>query len=101
MRILPVNRKSFIHLHVLAGFDAIGRKECIVAGRSGRRDSNDPLRKAWNEMESADVRCPANLFRVVNGAVSVVVVAHGAVENWLVRMRSNASRCAAPAFLIL
>src|SRR5205807_70679 len=36
-----------------------GREECIVAGRSGRRGSYDPLRRAWNDTESADVRCPA------------------------------------------
>jgi hypothetical protein len=37
-------------------------------------------------------------FGVVNGAISVVVIAYRAVKNVLLRIRPNASRYAATAF---
>src|SRR6266403_1400279 len=80
MRILPVNRKSFIHLHVLAGFDASAAKNAllrVVAVEGVRMILFIRLGMIWNRL-MFDAQ---QSFRVVNGAVSVVVVAHGAVEH--------------------
>ncbi len=80
MRILPVNRKSFIHLHVLAGFDASAAKNAllrVVAVEGIRMILFVRLGMKRNRL-MFDAQ---QSFRVVNGAVSVVVVAHGAVEN--------------------
>src|SRR6202165_5444401 len=80
MRIFPVNRKSFIHLHVLAGFDASAAKNALwrVVAVEGIRMIlfvRLGMIRNWLMLDAQQS------FRVVNGAISVVVVAHGAVEN--------------------
>src|ERR1700682_5313834 len=80
MRIFPIIRKSFIHLHVLTGLDASAAKNAllrIVAVEGIRMILFVRLGMIGNGL-MLDAQ---QSFRVVNGAVSVVVVAHGTVEN--------------------
>src|SRR6266850_259572 len=80
MRILPADRKGFIHLYVLAGFDTAAAKNAllrVVAVEGVRMILFIRLGMIGNRL-MLDAQ---QSFRVVNGAVSVVVVAHGAVEN--------------------
>src|SRR5713101_1530421 len=80
MRILPVNREGLIHLHVLAGFDAAAAKNAllrVVAVEGVRMILFIRLGMIQNRL-MFDAQ---QSFRVVNGAVSVVVVAHGTVEH--------------------
>src|SRR5260370_9818609 len=80
MRILPVNRKSLIHMEVLACFDASAAKNAllrVVAVEGIRMILFVRLGMIRNRL-MFDAK---QSFRVVNRAVSVVVVADGAVEN--------------------
>ncbi len=80
MRILPVNRKGFIHLHVLAGFDTSAAKNAllrVVAVEGVRMILFVGLGMIRNRL-MFDAQ---QSFRVVNSTVSVIVVAYGAVEN--------------------
>src|SRR5713226_3759614 len=80
MRILPVNRKSFIHLYVLAGFHTSATKNAllrVVAVEGVRMVLFVRLGMIRNRL----MFDPQQSLRVVNCAVSVVVVTHGAVEN--------------------
>src|SRR3984893_18449853 len=82
MSILPVDRKGLIDLNVLAGFDASAAKNAllrVVAVERVRvilfvRLGMKRNRLMFNAQQS---------FGFVNSAVSVVVVAHGAVENMI------------------
>src|ERR1700674_696848 len=80
MRILPVNRKGFIHLHVLACFDAPAAKNALlwVVAIEGIRMILFVRLGMIGDRLMLDAQ---QSFRVVNCAVPVVVVAHGAVEN--------------------
>src|SRR5712664_3007842 len=80
MRILPVNRKSFVHLHVLTGFDASAAENALlrVVAVEG---IGMILFVRLGMIGSGLMFDGQHSFGVVNGAVSVVVVAHGAVEN--------------------
>src|SRR5882724_5793515 len=80
MRILPVDRKGFIHLHVLAGFDTSAAKNAllrVVAVEGVRMILFVGLGMIRNRL-MFDAQ---QSFRVVNSTVSVIVVAYGAVEN--------------------
>ena len=80
MRILPVDRKRFIHLDVLARLDASAAKNAllrVVAVEGVGMILFVRLGMIGNPLM---FDCQ-QLFRGVDSAVSVVVVAHGAVEN--------------------
>jgi hypothetical protein len=80
MRILPINRKRLVHLHVLASFDAAAAKNAllrVVAVEGVRVVFFVRLGTKGNWL----VLDAEQFFRVVDSAISVVVVAHGAVEN--------------------
>jgi hypothetical protein len=82
MRILPVNRKGFIHLHVLAGFDTSAAKNALlrVVAVEG---VGMILFVGLGMIRNRLMFDAQQSFRVVNGAVPVVVVAYGAVENMI------------------
>src|SRR6266849_5431719 len=80
MGILPVNRKGLIDLHVLACLNTSAAENAllrVVTVEGVRVILFIGLRMIRNRL-MFNVQ---QSFRVVNGAVSVVVVAHGAVEN--------------------
>src|SRR5258708_33887878 len=80
MRILPVNRKGFIHLHVLAGFDTSAAKNAllrVVAVEGVRMILFVGLGMIRNRL----IFDAQQSFRVVNSTVSVIVVAYGALDN--------------------
>src|SRR6266404_2474827 len=80
MRIFPINRKRLIHLHVLAGFHASPAQNAllrVVAIEGVGVILFVGLCVIWNGL----VFDSQQFLGVVNGAVSVVVVADGAVEN--------------------
>src|SRR6267143_6907428 len=80
MRILPINRKRLIHLHVLAGFHASPAKNAllrVVAVKRVRVILFVGLCVIWNGL----VFDSQQFFGVVNGAVSVVVVAYRAIKD--------------------
>src|ERR1700719_1912823 len=80
MRILPVNRKSFVHLHVLAGFDASAAKDALLRVVAVERGGLIFFVRLGSIQNPLVFYCQ-RVFGVVNGAISVVVVAYGAIEN--------------------
>src|SRR6266852_2476097 len=79
MRILPVNRKGFIHLHVLAGFDTSAAKNALL--RVAVEGVRMILFVGLGMIRNRLMFDAQQSFRVVNSTVSVIVVAYGAVEN--------------------
>src|ERR1700687_3231920 len=80
MSIFPINRKGFIHLHVLTRFDAAATQDALlgvvtVEGVRMILFIRLGVIRNWLMLDAQQS------FRVVNGAVSVVVVAYRAVEN--------------------
>src|SRR5713226_10081389 len=89
MRILPANRKCFIHLHVLAGFYTSPAKNALLRVVAVER-IRMILFVGLGTIRNGLMFDSQQSFRVVNGAVSVVVVAYGAVENMIA---GNAVKC--------
>ena len=80
MRILPVDRKRFVHLHVLAGFDAAAAENALVGIVAIERIGVVDLVRLGLEGDFL-VLDREHLGRVVDRAVAVVVVADRAVEQ--------------------
>jgi hypothetical protein len=80
MRILPVNRKRLVHLHVLASLNASAAKNALlrVVAVEGVRVVffvGLGMKGNWLVLDAQQ------FFRVVDSAVSVVIIADRAVEN--------------------
>src|ERR1700693_5784943 len=80
MRILPVNGKGFVDLQVLAGFDTSAAKNTLLRIVAVERVGM-VLFVGLGMIRNGLMLHSQQFFRVVNGAVSVFVIAYGAVEN--------------------
>ena len=79
MRILPVNGKSFVDLQVLAGFDTPAAKNTLLRIVTVERVGVIFFVR-FGMIRNGLMLHGQQFFSVVNGAISVVVVAYGAVE---------------------
>src|ERR1700730_1213749 len=80
MRILPVNGKGFVDLQILAGFDTPAAKNTLLRVVAVERVGM-VLFVGLGMIRNGLMLHGQQFFGIVNGAVAVVVVAHGAVEN--------------------
>src|ERR1700692_2260356 len=80
MRILPVNGKGFVDLQVLAGFDTSAAKNTLLRIVAVER-VGVVLFVRLGMIRNGLMLHGQQFLGVVNGAISVVVVAHGAIEN--------------------
>src|ERR1700722_10085307 len=80
MRIFPVNGKSFVDLQILAGFDTSAAKNTLLRIVTVERVGM-VLFVGLGMIRNGLMLHGQEFFGVVNGAISVVVVAHRAVEN--------------------
>src|SRR5712691_12706998 len=79
MRILPADRKRLVDLQILAGFDAPAAQDALTRVVTVKRITTvDSIRFRFKRI--ALMFHTEQFRRVVDRAVSVVVVAHGAVE---------------------
>src|ERR1700722_7418148 len=80
MRILPVNGKGFVDLQVLAGFNTSAAKNTLLRIVAVERIGMIfPV--GLGMIRNGLMLHGQQFFGVVNGAISVVVIAYGAVEN--------------------
>src|SRR6202035_1420527 len=88
MRILPVDRKGFVDLQVLAGFHTSAAKNTLLRIVAVERVGMI-LFIGLGMIRNGLMLHGQQFFGVVNGAVAVVVVAHGAVEDVIAKNPSK------------